>query len=162
MVADLTRVAARTLAVATAVLLAAVLLAAMPPAAQAQLLGKAAAQGCISVADDATPVQVSGVLSERVFPGPPGYEDVAQGDAPEPTFVVTLPAPVCIDDGGDFADPAERFTAVQIGASDPRVLQRLRRAIGTRVTLSGEGFAAHTGHHHLPLVVLVDRLHLDR
>ncbi|MCC2976944.1 DUF4431 domain-containing protein [Sphingomonas sp. PL-96] len=129
--------------------------------AEAQLLGKTTAQGCVSVAD-ADPVQLSGMLSQQVFPGPPGYEDVAQGDAPERTFVLTLPAPACIDDGGDFADPDERFTAVQVAASDPRVRQRLRRAIGTRVTLSGEGFAAHTGHHHLPLVVLVDRLHLNR
>lgn len=157
MVADLTRVAARAGAVTGLVPL---LVVAAP--AQAQLLGKAAANGCISVAEDATPVQLSGILSQHVYPGPPGYEDVAQGDTPERTFVVTLPEPVCIDDGGDFADPDTHFDAVQVAANDPRVRQRLRRAIGTRVTLSGEGFAAHTGHHHLPLVVLVDRLHLDR
>lgn len=34
--------------------------------------------------------ELSGVLSHRIFAGPPGYEDVQKGDTPEPGYVLKL------------------------------------------------------------------------
>jgi hypothetical protein len=75
---------------------------------------------------------------------------------PERVFILDVPQPICIRDGGDFADPAVRFSSVQIGFANDAVLRRLRGSLGRTVTVSGEGFAAQTAHHYRPLVVMAD------
>ena len=129
------------------------LMAICPTASRAQVAGPAAKGGCVSVAASPTMLTATGTLSQVVFPGPPNYESVARGDRPEPTFVLRLPAPVCLDDGGFFADPTKRFDLVQISPKDPGVAKRLKAALGKSVTVAGEGIAAQTAHHHEPLVI---------
>jgi hypothetical protein len=142
---------------ATATFLLAALLLVPPQAGLAQLAGPHTAAGCIGVAGAGAPVTATGRLRLRTFAGPPNYESVAGGDAAERTFILELPRPACID-GGEFADPSERVVTVHLSSNDAAIRARLRRAVGRRVTASGEGFAAHTGHHHAPLVLLADRL----
>ena len=144
----------------TILAIASVLLA-LPQAAPAQLAGRRTADGCVSVADPRARVSVSGRLTLRRFAGPPNYESVAAGDAEERTFIVELPRAACLDDGGSFADPAQRFTAVQVSATRAALMAALRSAVGRQVRVSGQGFAAQTGHHHAPLVVLADRVTVD-
>ena len=137
------------------------LLLALPQAAGAQLGGRRTAAGCVSVADPHARVSVSGRLILRRFAGPPNYESVAAGDAEERTFIVELPRAACIDDGGDFADPAHRFAIVQVSATRAGLMAALRSAIGRRVRVTGHGIAEQTGHHHAPLVLFADRLTVD-
>ena len=137
--------------------MAAVLLA-LPQAAGGQLTGPQTSVGCISVAGEEARVAATGQLTLQLFAGPPNYESVAAGDAEERTFILELPRAACIDDGGDFADPSERFGTVHVSAADETLLAVLRASIGRQATVSGEGFAAHTGHHHAPLVILADRI----
>lgn len=120
----------------------------------------AEAQGCIALPGMAgsAPVIFEGRLSLRIFPGPPNYEDVRLGDRPQRTYILTLPRPICLDDGGDFADPNQRFTRVQLNAGEDAMVPRLRAGLGHRVRVSGSGFAAHNGHHNAPLVVRVHEL----
>ena len=140
--------------------LAVLLLAPAMPGA-AQVAGLQTSAGCISVADPQARVTVSGNLKLQIFPGPPNYESVAGGDEEERTFIIELPRTACIKDGGDFADPSQRFMAVHVSANEERLMAVLRASVGRHVTVSGEGFAAHTGHHHAPLVVLADRVSVD-
>ena len=49
---------------------------------------------CIDVASQ-KPIQLSGRLDHRVFPGPPNYEDVQKGDAPESAYILELASPRC-------------------------------------------------------------------
>ena len=35
-----------------------------------------------------------GVLTYEVFPGPPNFEDVREGDKPEPTYILQLKKPI--------------------------------------------------------------------
>jgi len=45
---------------------------------------------------------------------------------------------------------------VRVGARDADLLRVLDAAAGRNVTVTGEGFASHTGHHHAPIVILAD------
>jgi hypothetical protein len=102
-------------------------------------------------------------LNYRIFAGPPNYEDVRKGDAPEPTYILTLTEPICAS-GDEFVDPGDKFHQVQIfpGSSDKatQALSRdLRRLVGKRVVVDGASpFGAHTGHHHAPLVLPITRI----
>lgn len=137
------------------------LLLAQPLPAVAQVVGPQTSAGCVSVTNPRARVSVSGRLTLQLFPGPPNYESVAAGDTEERTFIIELPRAACIDDGGDFADTSEQFVTVRVSATPDALLAVLRASVGRHVTVSGEGFASHTGHHHAPLVVLVDRISVD-
>ena len=139
---------------------AALALAALVAApAVAQIKGPRTRGGCLDVSDarTASSLVAKGVVSHRVFAGAPDFESVRAGDAAEPTYVLTLPAPICIDDGGGFADPKRRFREVQLFAKDgdPTIFALLRALVGHRATIVGLGLPAQTGHHHLPLLIEV-------
>ena len=69
-----------------------------------------------------------------------------------------LPHAVCLDDGGEFANPSERFARVQIGGTSEALNKMLRASVGRKVKVSGEAFAANTRHHHVPMVVMADHI----
>ena len=137
---------------------AAALLLGFPHVTVAQVAGERAASGCVSLGAPQSRVSATGRLTLRRFAGAPNHRSIAAGDAPERTFILELPSSACIDDGGDFANPSERFATVHVSARDPALLRALRAARGRRVTVSGEGVASHTGHHRAPLVILADRV----
>ncbi len=126
--------------------------------AHGQIKGPVTPAGCL-VLEASSRVEARGRLSVREFPGPPNFESVAAGDRAERTYLLTLPKPVCLDDGkAGFADPAARFDIVHVSVGDERLWPRLRAALGKTVVVTGEGFAAFDGHHHAPLVVLADKV----
>ena len=137
------------------------LIFAQQPVAIAQVIGPQTREGCIRVSDPQSKVSVSGRLTLQLFPGAPNFESIAAGDAEEQTFIVELPLEACIDDGGDFADPAENFVTVQVNGAQDRLTAVLNAAVGKKVIIEGEGFASHTGHHHAPLVVIADRVSVE-
>jgi hypothetical protein len=119
-------------------------------------LAAAAAQtapGCIDVRSGDAPVALEGRLERHSFVTP----DVGNGRA-ERGYILILARPVCLDDGGEFADPRQRFTRVQLYTSNDRLWPRLRAAVGHRIRIRGTGFAAHTAHHHAPMVVDVSAI----
>lgn len=103
-------------------------------------------------------LDVSGVLSFHIFPGPPGFADVNKGDTPEPTYVLTLPDPICLTGDADFTDPKLNFRDVQVVPQDS-TSAAMRALVGAEVqaTLSNP-MPAMTGHHHEPLVAWVDAI----
>jgi len=134
----------------------AVLLVALPQPGLAQLSGGPASAGCVSVSGNSPRATAEGHLTLQLFPGPPNYDSIAAGDTEERTFILKLPRRDCIDDGSDFADPSERLVTVHVSAASDSLMAVLRDSIGRQVAVSGEAFAAHTGHHHAPLVVVAD------
>ena len=100
--------------------------------------------------------QVLDDLDRVVFAGPPNFEDVRKGDAPEPTYVLRLDHRICIT-GDDFADPATMFDAVHLVAEHDNWAP-LRANLHRRVTVTlVRPMGAETGHHHEPLVAWVTR-----
>jgi hypothetical protein len=142
--------------IAPLILMALLLVAATPASPRA--LGPLTAAGCIDVQQPG--ITLTGRLSVKDFPGAPGFESIAAGDERERTYILTLPKPICIEDGDNFADPSVRFRTVHITTGNKQLWPRLRAALGRQVTVTGSGYAAETGHHHAPLVLWITRMRL--
>jgi hypothetical protein len=101
-------------------------------------------------------IRVQGHLERRIDPGRPDYESTASGDEAEAHFYLRLQAPVCIEVGQDsLIDVAQSdISDVQL-VLDSAGYARLRPQLGSQVQLSGQLMAAHTGHHHAPLLLNV-------
>lgn len=105
-------------------------------------LGTAAAQPCLS--ETSNREQVSGTLSiERVKDGVGRFEW---------HFLLSLAAPVCLATQ-DAKDRVDGTRSVHVMATDPIVASSLSRHVGTAITVRGRAFAAHTPHHHAPIVL---------
>lgn len=118
---------------------------------------QATASACLRYEPDT--VALSGVLRRETHPGPPNYESVRAGDAPETGFYLHLALPVCargrpVGDGepDPTAAPVDSAHVVQL-VLDRAGYARLRPSLGREVTLRGTLFSAYTGHHHAPLLL---------
>ena len=136
-----------------AVLCLSILLAAAPPFVAAA----AKADRCLDLKKPHATATVSGVLTARLFAGPPDFESVAGGDAMERALILELPRAICADDG-EFIDGTTQIDRVQVSSTVPSLLDELNAAVGRQVTLSGEAFGAQSGHHHAPLVLFADKI----
>jgi hypothetical protein len=115
--------------------------------------GSARAGECYDVSKK-EPKALSGELQYVLFPGPPNFEDVQQGDTPEPTYVLVLDHSICIR-GDDFAEPGKMFNKVHLvgnKATWPLLKANVKKRV--KVTLADQ-MGANTGHHHEPLVAWV-------
>jgi len=99
-----------------------------------------------------------GVLTHKVFPGPPNYQDVRKGDKPESAYILQLAKPICVS-GDEFVDPNAQIERIQIfpqyaDTKDEALWRALRNLVGRSVVVEGkEPFGAQTGHHHAPLLL---------
>jgi len=121
----------------------------------------AADAACIDV-KQTDRLSFQGTLSHQIFPGPLNFEDVRKGDAREPAYILTLDAPACAV-GDDFLNASESFDRNQLlpddARPDPALSRTLRRLVGKGVSVQGaSAFGAHTGHHHAPLLVSVEKI----
>jgi hypothetical protein len=102
------------------------------------------------------PRTLNGVLKHQIFPGPPNYKNIRQGDHPEPAYILSLPRKICIIDDDGFADPDILFDTVHLIQTD-QIGNMMRKLVGGQVTVFLKNrFPSHTGHHHAPLVALVE------
>ncbi|KQT45330.1 hypothetical protein ASG52_14240 [Methylobacterium sp. Leaf456] len=110
-----------------------------------------AAEACLSYTNR---IGLTGRLIHRTYPGPPNYKSVARGDRPEKVLVLALAEPVCMAqdkaDRDGMSPAIARITQVQLAAT-LRDLGGIK--IGRTLRVTGEAFAAHTGHHHTPIVL---------
>lgn len=109
-------------------------------------------------------VELSGRLVRKTFAGPPNYQDVHKGDAPETVWLLRLDSPICVDQ--DRAQPdinpaKKKIRRVQLVLGNDGET-RAKSLSGKRVQTAGTLFAAHTGHHHTPVLLKVSYLDLPR
>lgn len=100
-------------------------------------------------------VSITGKLHRQTFPGPPNYESVAGGDAPETGFYLTLDTAICTV--ADAAHDQAAFASVkeiQLVLND-KLYKKLRPKLGTSIRLRGQLFAGFTGHHHTDVLLQV-------
>jgi hypothetical protein len=106
---------------------------------------------------DPETVALRGVVERANFPGPPNYENIAQGDAKETYWVLRLEHSICTEASDDFYDQAHsgirRIQLVFVGDDDPFV--RYRHLVGRTVQASGKLFGAQAGHHHTVVLLTV-------
>jgi|SRR5215472_5083072 len=109
-------------------------------------------------------VELSDKLVRNTFAEPPNYQDVHKGDAPETVWLLKLDSPICVDQDPAQPDlnPAQKkFRSVQLVLGNDGE-ERATLLSGKRVQTAGTLFAAHTGHHHTPVVLTVTYLDLPR
>jgi hypothetical protein len=112
---------------------------------------------CLDVRSSNAAVSLEGRLERHSFVTP----DVGNGRA-EREYILILDRAICLDDGGEFADPHRRFRQVQLFTARDALWPQLRAGVGHRIRITGSGFAAMTAHHHAPLVVDVATLQIRR
>ncbi len=94
-------------------------------------------------------ISASGDLNRPMFAGPPNYEDVRKGDAPEPSYILMLDSPFCVTED-DFLEDGQTIDRIQL-LDDQGILRGL---VGHPIQVKGnDPFGAHTGHHHAPLLM---------
>jgi hypothetical protein len=136
--------------------LAALLLMLAAPAEGRPVEGPRSGSGCLDINElSSARIRATGRLKLVSFPGPPNYESIAEGDEEERVFMLELASADCVDLD---AETSEMMMDVHVSSSEPKLMDALRRAVGRKVTVRGEAFAAHTGHHRSPVVVLADRV----
>ncbi len=130
------------------------------------ILGVPAARGeCLDLRSQA-PVTFAGTLSFQIFGGPPYNGGVAKGDTPEPTYILKLDQPVCVQ-GDDFLEAGATIDRVQVYPDfdlgrTAAMLAKMRGLVGARVVVQGKSpFGAHTGHHHAPLMLPISTIDRD-
>lgn len=108
------------------------------------------------------PKSLNGKLTYVIYAGPPNFESVQKGDAPESTYVLELKNPICLSGDDYFANPKLRFNKVHL-VSTKETSHQLKSSINQNVTVSlKDQFAAHTAHHHQPLVAWVTSVRLEK
>jgi Domain of unknown function (DUF4431) len=105
-------------------------------------------QDCLSY--DPTTVTLKGKLSRKTFAGPPNYESVKKGDAPETYWILHLTRPICVS--GD--EPEKNVSDIQLFLSEEQYA-RHKDLLGKRVVVSGKLWHASTGHHHTNVLLNV-------
>ncbi len=97
---------------------------------------------------------LSGKLERMTFPGRPNFESVAEGDEAETGFYLSLSNKLCVDGDKNAADsyPQSGIQLVQL-VLEKEGYEKLRPLLGRNVTLEGTLYAAHTGHHHAPVLM---------
>jgi hypothetical protein len=103
-------------------------------------------------------VSVTGRLVQRVFPGPPNYENVKAGDARETQWLVRLSSSVCVDGGpaselNTEAEPG--ITEIQLVITRSSDWKRYASLLRKDVRVTGMLFHAHTAHHRTPVLLTV-------
>ena len=123
------------------------------------LLVHPAGAACIDVAQPEA-LAFQGTLSFRIFPGPPAYADVRNGDAPEPGYILKLDEPICAL-AGQALLPDRSFDEIELVASDSfsdkALSGALRHLIGQRISVEGHStFAPESVHHHALLMLSIN------
>lgn len=107
------------------------------------------------------PDYLSGLLIYRIFPGSPNFEDVTNGDTPEPAYILRLDSPICLT-GDEFVSDANQVSTVQLSGT-PATEALLRSLVGKDVGVRlAEPAGATTAHHHAPLLATVVEVSLSQ
>jgi hypothetical protein len=112
----------------------------------------ALAQECVGWGE---PVELSGILVEGVYPGPPEYESVAKGDAAYTALMLHLRVPICVREG-ENAEMVPHISATDLVqlACDKKEIARLKKGELTHVR--GTLFVSHSGYHVTQAVLECD------
>lgn len=78
------------------------------------------------------------------------FRDAA--DRPETAYILTLSAPTCLS-SSDPDGRVDQTRTIHVYASDPAIHGRIGRLTDRTVRVRGRPFAAHTSHHHAPIVM---------
>jgi uncharacterized protein DUF4431 len=76
---------------------------------------------------------------------------------PEKPYILTLAKPACLT-AKDPDDSVESTRTIHIFSTQDKVHARIARFVGKTVLVRGQPFAAHTAHHHAPIVMDISEI----
>jgi hypothetical protein len=109
-----------------------------------------------SAAAECLKAEVEGQVAEGLLTI--GRAEDAAG-RPERPYILQLTADACLD-GHEPEDAVGSTRTIHVFPADDRLLPAFRRAVGKTVAVRGSPFAAHTAHHHAPIVMQVTEINL--
>lgn len=99
---------------------------------------------------------VRGTVVRETHPGPPNYQSVESGDAPETYWFLQLEAPICIagvdEDGVEEEESGVDKVQLLLG---PEQYDEFRSFLDREVVATGRLVASQTGHHHASVLLEV-------
>jgi hypothetical protein len=102
-------------------------------------------------------VSLAGVIAERVFPGPPNYENIKKGDRPETAWILHLDKPVCVaplDPKDDIDEPESNVTDMHLIIYDG--YKKYEALPGKQVIVHGTLTHSISGHHRTRVLIEVE------
>jgi hypothetical protein len=75
----------------------------------------------------------------------------------ERPYILTLAAPACLT-ASEPDDSVKGTTTIHVFAGTPKLQAEVARLGGKNVLVRGEVFAAHTAHHHAPIVMQINEI----
>ena len=109
-------------------------------------------------------ITLSGTLRLKLFPGPPEYSSIENGDRADfcwvldmdkESFILALNTPVQ-ELGLDYKDIIKWPNASEVFLfPDQNVDESIRKRNGQHISISGYLFHAHTAHHYSPMLLTV-------
>jgi hypothetical protein len=122
------------------------------------LSGQCVAARCLEY--EPAVVKLRGRISERVFPGPPEFASVKEGDTPEVEWILQLATPVCVNANvaDELNDQKETgVTRLQL-VLGPDSYKRYRALLHKPVLVKGTLYHAITMHHHTAVLLTVESI----
>lgn len=105
-------------------------------------------------------VKISGIIVRKIFPGPPNYESIEEGDIPETVWILDLKSPVCVlgDEESELnSATVNNVTSVHLNMGLAGY-ENYKELLFKDVLAYGTLYLAHTGHHRADIVMTVTDL----
>ncbi|HEY6010791.1 MAG TPA: DUF4431 domain-containing protein [Nitrospirota bacterium] len=102
-------------------------------------------------------VSLTGIITERVFPGPPNYENIKKGDRPETAWILHLDKPVCVvpvNPKDDIDEPESNVTDMHLIIFGS--YKKYEALLGKQVVAHGSLTHSITGHHRTRVLIEVE------
>lgn len=96
---------------------------------------------------------LSGIVAERIFPGPPNWESIEGGDASLTAILLELDEPICLRNGDKEMDQEDIDGLASIHLVPGDFTELLN--VGSRVRITGTFMESHTGYHQTPALLMV-------
>jgi hypothetical protein len=119
------------------------------------LPGQAAEDTCLKY--EPTTIELTGIMKQVTFPGPPNYQSVREGDKPERCWVLYPQKTICVD-----GDPNNTINVAERNVKSLQLIingyDKYRSLLGQKVRVKGELMHAITGHHHTSVLINVKEI----
>src|SRR5215471_20884356 len=103
--------------------------------------------------------RLTGTIVRKTYPGPPEYESVRKGDAPERYWLLLLSKPICTnEDRPNFDSAYKNVRSLQLVFDSERAYKKYRALLGKHVIAIGMLFAGNNIHHKTPVLLIVGTL----
>jgi hypothetical protein len=101
------------------------------------------------------------VLVKEVFPGPPNYRSIENGDTKEEALIIKVETHFCVKSGPDHVlnnEEEENQSKLQLVILDESLWPKIHILIGKKVKVTGTLFHAITGHHKTPVLMILKKI----